>query len=465
MGNLSETGSRRSEYSSTTSGRTIEIPAPAGSKGYAKNDKKRKRESVESDRGRPDKRSNKREQEHHKSFCKDQHERDAKDELSRQLQRSSHHGGLSGKGRVYAERPARTGGKRKIESVEKEEEEERKNKKKCEENEPAELPSVIVPLGLSHFRFHQELGRGAFGTVLLASLKSKNTTVAVKAIANTKVAAVLREQRVLRRTSGNPYLCHAYAGFQTQTHCFFVMEHLTGGDLEQMLEATGPLDLRTTTICTAEIICGIQYLHQLGVIHNDLKTNNIIIDRQGHVRICDFGMAAENIFGDQTTTGWGGTIYYMAPEMLRRDPYGLAVDWWAFGVILYRLFTNKYPFSGVKTKTEYVLKVQSDEPTYPKQLTKEAKDILQRFFCKDWQQRLGWHGNVRQHPFYRGINWEKIENKTAEPPFLPRLGQNNYSALSQPLSLSFLNTPERNNSPPDANPIQDFSFVDPEWSF
>ncbi|XP_071967748.1 protein kinase C theta type-like [Engystomops pustulosus] len=316
---------------------------------------------------------------------------------------------------------------------------------------------------VSRFIFHRELGHGCFGCVYLASVKNKNTTMAIKVMAKNQVDNMLQESRVLRRTSGKPYLCSAFAAFQTRSYAFLVMQYLPGGSLEEVLEARGPLDVNTAALCTAQVICGLQHLHQIGVIHRDLKTENILIDRQGHSRICDFGYAAENVFGAMTIFGLAGAPYYNPPEMLTGNAYGLSADWWAFGVLLYRLLTNNFPFTGGNNLLQYRQVVLEKEPTYPDHLSDEAKDILPKLLCRDRHRRLGWHGDIRQHPFYSGIDWVKVEDKTISPPFPPALDQNNISPTSQPLDLSFLQDEEDEDCQSNADHIPDFSFEEAYW--
>ncbi|XP_071967843.1 uncharacterized protein [Engystomops pustulosus] len=316
---------------------------------------------------------------------------------------------------------------------------------------------------VSRFIFHKELGNGCFGCVYLASVKNKNTTMAIKVIAKNQVDNLLQESRVLRRTSGKPYLCSAFAAFQTRSYAFLVMQYLPGGSLEEVLEARGPLDVNTAALCTAQVICGLKHLHEIGVIHRDLKTENILIDRHGHSRICDFGYAAENVFGAMTIFGLAGAPYYNPPEMLTGNAYGSSADWWAFGVLLYRLLTNNFPFTGGNNLLQYRQVVLEKEPTYPDHLSDEAKDILPKLLCRDRHRRLGWHGDIRQHPFYSGIDWVKVEDKTISPPFPPALDQNNISPTSQPLDLSFLQDEEDEDCQSNADHIPDFSFEEDYW--
>ncbi|XP_071969756.1 protein kinase C delta type-like [Engystomops pustulosus] len=368
---------------------------------------------------------------------------------------------LNSQDRADTERREKTGEKRKLED----EEMLTKKKKKLDEYREA-LPSTSInPRGLSQFKIHQELARGGFGIVYLASTIEKKTMVAIKAIAKRKQnASLLTEKSVLLRSSGKPYLCQVYSGFQNDIYGFLAMEYLPGGDLEEVLAVEGALDVKTTVLCTAEILCGIQHLHKLGVIHRDIKAENILIDRRGHIRICDFGVAAENVFGIDMISGFCGTQTYMAPEILNKDYYDSAVDWWAFGVLLHHLMTNSFPFEEVESAEEFREIVMSKEPTFPKNMTKEAKDIVAKILCKEKRRRLRWGVKIKQHPFYNDVSWEKVENQTIEPPFLHRLKSNIEVFSSPSLVLSSQQAPKGHTRPEVCKSISNFSFDLSEYS-
>ncbi|XP_041426643.1 protein kinase C delta type [Xenopus laevis] len=93
------------------------------------------------------------------------------------------------------------------------------------------------------------------------------------------------------------------------------MEYLSGGSLEHALEEYGRIDISTIQFLSAEMICGLQFLHSKGIIHRDIKPINILLDDKGHVRISDFGLAKQNVFKNDTITGGVGTLRYMAPEV------------------------------------------------------------------------------------------------------------------------------------------------------
>ncbi|XP_071976528.1 protein kinase C delta type-like [Engystomops pustulosus] len=369
---------------------------------------------------------------------------------------SKNHRSLSDQNQVPSNHSS-GGQKRKLE----EDEEEANKKCKLDDNGAATPISTIAPRGLARFNFIKELGRGGFGFVFLASAKDKNSNVAIKVLKKFNKEKIQLEKRVLQHVAGNPYICRLFATFQTPSFAFLVMELLPGGDLERLLEAEGPLDVKTTALCTAEIICGLQHMHKLGVIHRDIKTKNITIDHQGHIRICDFGVAVENMFRGKTTFGGAGTAYYKSPEMITGGPVGSSSDWWSFGVLLFRLLTNEYPFGTCRTMRQLKDVVVAGDPRFPDNFTTETKDIITNLLSKQQLKRLGYCGDIHQHPFYAEIDWERVEAKAIDPPFPPWMDTSPPASL--PSDLPFLQDQEGDRCPPEAKTIPDFSYEDPDW--
>ncbi|KAM4031859.1 LOW QUALITY PROTEIN: protein kinase C delta type-like [Anomaloglossus baeobatrachus] len=255
--------------------------------------------------------------------------------------------------------------------------------------------------------FHHVLGRGAFGVVLLAEDPSTRKDFAVKIISKRAVLAAgeafaMVERRVLQLASGSPFLVHADFAFQTNLHLVFGLEFVSCGDFYNHLQKKGRLDIPSARFYAAELVCGIQYLHSKGVIHRDLKPENILVAETGHIKITDFGLAIDNIHGDQTATGYAGTKGYVAPEMVARKEYNAGVDWYAFGIILKEMVMGE----GID------LEILNDESS-------GIGDILKQLLQKDPSHRLGVNGNIREHMFFQRINWDSVEALKMPPPHIP----------------------------------------------
>uniref|UniRef100_A0A8C9F3B3 Protein kinase C n=1 Tax=Pavo cristatus TaxID=9049 RepID=A0A8C9F3B3_PAVCR len=285
---------------------------------------------------------------------------------------------------------------------------------------------VQLKLTIEDFVLHKMLGKGSFGKVFLAELKNTDQYFAVKALKkdvvlmDDDVECTMVEKRVLSLAWEHPFLTHVFCTFQTKENLFFVMEYLNGGDLMFHIQSCHKFDLPRATFYAAEIISGLQFLHSKGIIYRDLKLDNVLLDSEGHIKIADFGMCKENMFGDAKTSTFCGTPDYIAPEILLGQKYNTSVDWWSFGVLLYEMLIGQSPFHG-QDEEELFQSIRMDNPFYPRWLDKDAKDILVKLFVREPERRLGARGNIRQHAFFREINWEALEERRMEPPFKPRV--------------------------------------------
>ncbi|XP_068134163.1 putative protein kinase C delta type homolog isoform X5 [Hyperolius riggenbachi] len=137
-----------------------------------------------------------------------------------------------------------------------------------EDLESGERPIKRPAVSIGDLRVLSILGQGAFGKVVLASLPGENQTVAIKCIPKKEVTtSLLRESRILQQVRGSPFICHAYAGLQSESHAYFVMEHLPGGSLGSLIEQRECLPDHLVEFYTAELVCGIQFLHERGIAH------------------------------------------------------------------------------------------------------------------------------------------------------------------------------------------------------
>ncbi|XP_065569098.1 putative protein kinase C delta type homolog isoform X2 [Artemia franciscana] len=295
---------------------------------------------------------------------------------------------------------------------------------------PARNRPKFRKYGAGDFVFLKVLGKGSFGKVLLAELKNTECYYAIKCLKkdvvleDDDVECTLIERKVLALGTKHPYLCHLFCTFQTESHLFFVMEYLNGGDLMFHIQQSGKFDEHRSRFYAAEIVSGLKFLHNKGIMYRDLKLDNILLDYEGHVRIADFGMCKLQIYLDRTADTFCGTPDYMAPEIIKGLKYNQCVDWWSFGVLLYEMLVGQSPFSGCD-EDELFYNICNEKVAYPRYLSKEAISIMSYLMEKDSTKRLGTPycsmGDICDQPFFDGIDWKRLERKEIEPPYKPKV--------------------------------------------
>ncbi|XP_066438475.1 protein kinase C theta type-like [Eleutherodactylus coqui] len=306
---------------------------------------------------------------------------------------------------------------------------------------------------ISRFTRLQTLGKGGFGEVVLASFPGRNTFTAIKIVDRGSGAdMILRERRILLKAQDCPFICHLYATQQSANKAYFIMEYLSGGSLRAMIRMCGRLDISSVRFYTAEIVCGLQFLHQRNIVHRDIKLDNIMVDRDGHIRLIDLGLAQDGVTSSNKICGRTGTVKYMAPEVLLEKEYDTAVDWWSLGIVVSRMAAGQSPFYHGSKKEKVIESITTEQPKFPSWLDANLKHLLERLLRKNPEKRLGVYKNIRAHPFFTTIDWEELELKRSRPPFKP------FRRLLENINLQW---PE-DGTP--LHPMDGFNFTSPSWT-
>ena len=291
------------------------------------------------------------------------------------------------------------------------------------------------------------IGRGAFGEVHVCCEKKTGQIVAVKKIRKdvlmmkNQVIHTRNEQLFMSKVK-SPWIVELKASFQEDDFLYLVMEYLPGGDFMNLLIKKDILTEEEARFYLAELILAIESIHKLDCIHRDIKPDNILIDKTGHIKLSDFGLAkvSEKIFdlnnningeyksnSHQKNYSCVGTAYYVAPEVLNKKGYGPEIDWWSVGVIFFEMLIGYAPFCSKHTNEvcqkvlnwKKFLKIPSK-----KKVSKDAEDLIFKLINNP-NERLGIRGadEIKKHPFFKGVNWDNIRDTKA--PFVPKL-KNDY---------------------------------------
>lgn len=196
-----------------------------------------------------------------------------------------------------------------------------------------------------------------------------------------------------------------------------ILDYACGGELFTWLRKNKRFSEKTAKFFACEILLAIEYMHSKNVIFRDLKPENVLIDETGHVKLADFGFA--KTVKDKTWT-MCGTPEYLAPEVILGTGHDKAVDYWAFGVLLYEMLAGYPPFYGRESQMEIYTKIVSGKYAFPSFISKTAKDLIKKLLAKNKMKRLGnlkdGVADIKAHKFFDGVNWEKVvKKKTVSP--------------------------------------------------
>ncbi|CAB3399354.1 unnamed protein product [Caenorhabditis bovis] len=270
------------------------------------------------------------------------------------------------------------------------------------------------------------IGKGTFGRVELARDKISGAHYALKVLNMHNVVEmrqtehVHNEKRVLMKLK-HPFIVKLYASEKDANNLYMIMEFVPGGELFSYLRATRSFSNSMARFYAAEVVSALEYIHNLGIVYRDLKPENLMLSKEGHIKLADFGFAKE--LRDRTYTICG-TPDYLAPESLARTGHNKGVDWWALGILIYEMMAGKPPFRG-KTTAEIYDAIFAHNLKFPRSFNLAAKDLVKKLLTTDRTMRIGCMKNgtqdVKEHKWFEKINWDDLVNLRIEAPIIPTL--------------------------------------------
>ncbi|KAG1347120.1 putative serine/threonine protein kinase IRE [Cocos nucifera] len=311
---------------------------------------------------------------------------------------------------------------------------------------------------IEDFEIIKPISRGAFGRVFLAKKRVTGDLFAIKVlkkadmIRKNAVESILAERNILISVR-NPFVVRFFYSFTCRENLYLVMEYLNGGDLYSLLRNLGCLDEEMARTYIAEVVLALEYLHSMNIIHRDLKPDNLLIGRDGHIKLTDFGLSkvglinsTDDLSGPDLSSAVlsgdheplpatkraqkreqrrkqsaVGTPDYLAPEILLGMPHGPTADWWSVGIILFELLVGIPPFNAEHPQKIFdnIMNRDIPWPQMPEEMSYEAHDLIDKLLIENPVQRLGatGAGEVKSHPFFRNTNWDMITRQKAA--FIP----------------------------------------------
>ncbi|XP_044280177.1 rho-associated protein kinase 1 isoform X3 [Varanus komodoensis] len=278
------------------------------------------------------------------------------------------------------------------------------------------------------------IGRGAFGEVQLVRHKSSRKVYAMKLLSKFEMikrsdSAFFWEERDIMAFANSPWVVQLFYAFQDDRYLYMVMEYMPGGDLVNLM-SNYDVPEKWARFYTAEVVLALDAIHSMGFIHRDVKPDNMLLDKSGHLKLADFGtcmkMNKEGMVRCDTAVG---TPDYISPEVLKSQGgdgyYGRECDWWSVGVFLYEMLVGDTPFyadSLVGTYSKIMNHKNSLSFPDDNDISKDAKNLICGFLT-DREARLGRNGveEIKRHPFFKNDQWSWENLRDTVAPVVPDL--------------------------------------------
>lgn len=332
--------------------------------------------------------------------------------------------------------------------------------KKFEEKETEYMRRQRHKMGVDDFELLTIIGRGAFGEVRLCREKTTGNVYAMKKLKKSEMlrrgqVEHVKAERNLLAEVDSTCIVKLYCSFQDDEYLYLIMEYLPGGDMMTLLMRKDTLTEDEARFYVGQTVLAIESIHKHNYIHRDIKPDNLLLDKNGHMKLSDFGLCKPldsssfpNFREDDYAGGrnlkpsaegnkpptprrtqqeqlvhWQknrrtlaystvGTPDYIAPEVLLKKGYGMECDWWSLGAIMYEMLVGYPPFySEEPMSTCRKIVNWRNHLKFPEEakLSVEAKDLIRKLLC-NVEQRLGTKGahEIKSHTWFKGTEWDRL---------------------------------------------------------
>ena len=278
------------------------------------------------------------------------------------------------------------------------------------------------------FEFLHLIGRGGFSKVWKVKWKKTGAIFALKEMSKPRIidkkceSTILLERDLLSKMN-HPFIVNMHFSFQDINSLYLVMDLITGKDLRYHLSQKKKFSSEISKFFLACTILGLEYIHYNNILHRDIKPDNLVIDKNGYVKITDFGISRE--IGKLIKGESSGTPGYMAPEVMCGKSHSIDSDYYCLGIMAYEFMKGVRPFM-CKSNAELKKKVMESDVVInklelPEGWGIEAGDFINRLIKRKQNERLGHGGDneVKNHLWFKGFRWDKLYRMELKSPFIP----------------------------------------------
>lgn len=276
------------------------------------------------------------------------------------------------------------------------------------------------------------IGKGKFGFVYLCRHSPSQKHVAVKFISKafvneTQSLVRLNQEIALLQLVDHPFIVHCFCGYETPTCVALVFEYAHGGELFTYMKRNNRMGEDHARFYFCEIALALSYLHEnLETLYRDLKPENVLIDYEGHIKLCDFGFAVQHSAEGLPLHDGCGTAMYVAPEIaggFMKCAHSFPVDWWGAGCVLAEMVTGKAPFGDTDSSSKFEVfnNINQKPPNLPmRSCSSQLRVLLRGLLDKDPKKRFAW-ADVKRSDWLREVSWTDLLNRAVTPPWQPAL--------------------------------------------